>query len=389
MQFIRLFSFLCLLGAVAAHPGELEEHGTPARREFLSVAKRSIDTCQDKIAARGLTRRAVERRSFLTEELRRKRGLPTVRKRDLDTVLSTDHLSDLTGLTADSPAEDIFTGDLNCILQPEVTQGPYYVEAELIRKSAVETQEGLPLYVDIQLLDVNTCEPVTDAYMDLWHCNSTGVYSGVVANGNGDSSDTTNIDATFLRAVQPTDADGVAYFETIFPGHYTSRSTHMHMLVTLNATVLANNTLDGGYVSHVGQAFFDQSLITAVEKLAPYSTNTQEITLNSADQILSEEAASMDPVVKYTLLGDSLADGVIAWITIGINASAEYSVSAASTWTANGGIANENSMGGGGGGDGNGGGPGGNGTAPSGAAPSGGAFPSGEVPQEAQSHLAQ
>ncbi|KAF8991578.1 Intradiol ring-cleavage dioxygenase, partial [Cyathus striatus] len=263
-----------------------------------------------------------------------------MRKRDLDTVLNTSHLSNLTGLTPDSPSEDIFTGDLNCILQPEVTQGPYYVDGELIRKSAVEVQEGVPLYLDVQVLDVSTCDPVANAYLDFWHCNSTGVYSGVVANGNGDSTDLTNINATFLRAVQATEDDGVAYFETTFPGHYTGRTPHIHVLATLNATVLPNNTLDGGHISHVGQVFFDQSLITAVKELSPYSTNTQELTLNSDDWILSEEAASMDPVVKYTLLGDTLADGVIAWITIGINSSADYNVSSASTWTENGGIAN-------------------------------------------------
>ncbi|KAF8975699.1 Intradiol ring-cleavage dioxygenase [Cyathus striatus] len=267
MKFIRLCSFLCLLGAAVAHPGELEEHGTPARREFLSNAKRSINTCKDQVVSRGISRRAIQRRSVLTDYLRKKRGLPAMRKRDLDTVLNTSHLSNLTGLTPDSPSEDIFTGDLNCILQPEVYAGS-------LLKSAVEVQEGVPLYLDVQVLDVSTCDPVANAYLDFWHCNSTGVYSGVVANGNGDSTDLTNINATFLRAVQATEDDGVAYFETTFPGHYTGRTPHIHVLATLNATVLPNNTLDGGHISHVGQ-----SLITAVKELSPYSTNTQELTL--------------------------------------------------------------------------------------------------------------
>src|SRR5262249_6544228 len=67
-----------------------------------------------------------------------------------------------------------------------------------------------------------TCEPVPDVYLEMWHCNSTGVYSGVVASGNGDSSDETNIDKTFLRGIQQTDSDGVAQFETLFPGHCES-----------------------------------------------------------------------------------------------------------------------------------------------------------------------
>lgn len=36
-----------------------------------------------------------------------------------------------------------------------------------------ESQEGIPLYMDIQLIDTNTCEPIPEIYMDLWHCNAT------------------------------------------------------------------------------------------------------------------------------------------------------------------------------------------------------------------------
>jgi protocatechuate 3,4-dioxygenase beta subunit len=61
--------------------------------------------------------------------------------------------------------------------------------------------------------------------MDLWHCNATGVYSGVAASGNGNSDDLTNLDATFLRGIIQTDVNGVAQYESIVPGHYTSRKT--------------------------------------------------------------------------------------------------------------------------------------------------------------------
>lgn len=54
------------------------------------------------------------------------------------------------------------------------------------------------------------------------------MYSGVVANGNGNSADATNINNTFLRGIQQSDDDGVVKFETLFPGHYTGRATHIH-----------------------------------------------------------------------------------------------------------------------------------------------------------------
>ena len=46
-------------------------------------------------------------------------------------------------------------------------------------------------------------------YIDIWNTNATGVYSGVVAKGNGDSSETSNLDATFLRGLRATNNDGV------------------------------------------------------------------------------------------------------------------------------------------------------------------------------------
>ena len=54
---------------------------------------------------------------------------------------------------------------------------------------------------------------------------STGVYSGVAASGNGNSDDLTNLDNTFLRGIVETDVNGVAQYETVFPGHYTSRKS--------------------------------------------------------------------------------------------------------------------------------------------------------------------
>src|SRR5947208_3585985 len=101
--------------------------------------------------------------------------------------------------------------------------------------------------------------------LDFWHCNSTGVYSGIIANGNGDQSDATNINNTFLRGLQPTEYDGVAQFTTLFPGHYTGRAPHIHVMAHFNGTILPNSTYSGGTVSHIGQLFFDQSLISEVE----------------------------------------------------------------------------------------------------------------------------
>jgi protocatechuate 3,4-dioxygenase beta subunit len=216
-----------------------------------------------------------------------------------------------------------------------------------------EDQPGVPLLLDYQVVDVATCEPAPNIYLEIWHCNATGVYGGVVANGNGNTADATNIDNTFLRGIQPTDADGVAQFESIFPGHYTGRTPHIHVMAHANATLQANSTLGrDNYASHVGQAFFDQALIAAVEKTAPYATNTQPLTTNAEDGIMGQEAATegVDPVMEYTLLGDSVEDGLFAWLAFGIDSSQSEAISPAVYYYKEGGVANEDSRGGGPGG---------------------------------------
>lgn len=121
-----------------------------------------------------------------------------------------------------------------------------------------------------------------------------------------------------------------------------------------DSRVQANHTLSDLYTahsSHVGQLFFDQDLISAVEETSPYSTNTQDLTTNSEDSILSEEADTIDPFMEYVYLGDDVSDGIFAWITVGIDPTEDSDVTPAAYYTEEGGIENEDSsMGGGGGG---------------------------------------
>ncbi|KAB5589740.1 hypothetical protein CTheo_6814 [Ceratobasidium theobromae] len=68
-----------------------------------------------------------------------------------------------------------------CILTPEVTQGPYHILGEMVRQNITEGQEGLPLTVEVDFIDIETCEPVPNLWVDAWHCNATGYYSGYVS----------------------------------------------------------------------------------------------------------------------------------------------------------------------------------------------------------------
>jgi hypothetical protein len=145
----------------------------------------------------------------------------------------------------------------------------------------------------------------------------------------------------------------------------TSLLTDAHtVLAHINSTINEKNqTLTGGHVSHVGQLFFDQKLITDAESVEPYTSNTQELLLNADDGIFAQEAENSDPVLNYVYLGDSVEEGVFAWVTVGIDPTAVINPNAAASLGENGGVAN----------------PGGGGGFPGGPPPSGG-FPGGPRP---------
>lgn len=120
----------------------------------------------------------------------------------------------------------------------------------------------------------------------------------------------------------------------------------------IGAEQLPNNTVAGGNITHVGQFFFDQDLISLVEEESPYTANTQTLLTNARDGIMAAESANVDPVVDYVFLGDSVSDGIFGWIAFGMDATSAYDVSPAVYWTEDGGVKNPNGPGGGPGGPG-------------------------------------
>jgi protocatechuate 3,4-dioxygenase beta subunit len=47
------------------------------------------------------------------------------------------------------------------------------VMGEFIRKNMTGDAAGVPLHLDINLIDVTTCMPMPDTYVELWNANST------------------------------------------------------------------------------------------------------------------------------------------------------------------------------------------------------------------------
>ncbi|KAL4808057.1 Intradiol ring-cleavage dioxygenase [Aspergillus unguis] len=390
MRFAGLFA-LTAASLALAHPGEKHDHAALKReihaRDVQAIrARQSLDTCSNSAEAVALNERSIARRAKKTQELRKARGITANAqkwRRDLAALEEWEAIDhNKTGILNYSPNtpsnevfKSVFGGNTSAILSPTVTDGPYYIWGEIIRENVVEEEycEGVPLYVEIQYIDVNTCKPIEGAYVDIWNANATGVYSGISTSGNY-AADGWN--STYLRGIQQSNADGIVNFETIFPGHYEGRATHTHILTHLGATENANGTLaiGTGTIAHNGQLFWNEVLRSAVEDVAPYNTNTVEITSNAEDMWSVEQAtAEYDPFPEFVYLGKDISEGLFAWIQIGINATADYTdnsyYSIAGYYGENGGYQNTDSSAFGGGGG-----------APGGDAPSGavsGAIPSG------------
>src|SRR6187549_2046907 len=154
-------------------------------------------------------------------------------------------------------------GLVTCVLAPEQTEGPYYVDDAAVRRNVTDGKPGVALTLRLTVVNVANCKPIKGAAAEIWHCDAGGMYSGV----QGDT-------AMFLRGVQRTDAKGVALFRTIYPGWYPGRTVHIHTMVHL-----------GGNVVHTGQLYFPEAVPDAVYERSPYNQRPNRDPRNAGDSI--------------------------------------------------------------------------------------------------------
>lgn len=111
------------------------------------------------------------------------------------------------------------------------------------------------------------------------------------------------------------------------------RATHLHLIAHIGGSISSAGTYSGGTIPHIGQVFFEQSLISEVEATSPYNTNTVAITLNSVDRVFTEQAsvtAGYSDVVTIKKLGSALSDGLLGAISIGLDLTANKSTGSGS-----------------------------------------------------------
>jgi protocatechuate 3,4-dioxygenase beta subunit len=187
----------------------------------------------------------------------------------------------------------------SCVVTAEETEGPYpYASGEinnpLQRVDVTGGQTGVPLSLTFIVVNTNNnCALVSNARVDIWHCNKDGYYSGY-AGQPGILGTQSYVGQTWLRGYQFTDAGGTAKFTTIYPGWYTGKATHIHLEVFVNNILKKTNQI----------TFPDStSDIVHVSSLyAAHGTNTTRITAdgifnNSATDLANETVAVTGSVV--------------------------------------------------------------------------------------------
>ena len=169
-----------------------------------------------------------------------------------------------------------------CVVRPAQTEGPYFVE-ERLERSDIRSEPGhgtprpgVPLRVAFKVSRVNAgnCVPLAGAQIDVWHCDAAGVYSDVRDPG----FDTRG--QKFLRGFQKTDANGLATFNTIYPGWYRGRAVHIHFKVRYPADAKRTHEF-------TSQIYFDDALSDAIFTAAPYASRGKRDTRNADDGIYS------------------------------------------------------------------------------------------------------
>lgn len=258
------------------------------------------------------------------------------------------------GSTADSGA-----GEACYRLTSETTEGPYYIDADKIRKDITEGKEGIPLTLRLKVIDAETCKPLKGVAVDVWHCDALGIYSGYESlstgggpggdggtppsgepptgapptgtpptggpgggGGGGGGHEEPTDDSRYLRGTQLTGSNGVVEFTTVFPGWYRGRCVHIHTKVHVGGTMTSAG-YEGGNTCHTGQLFFDEAAVLDSAEVAPYSTSTTERTTLDQDTIYPGNGAEGGLLTLKYKKG-RIADGVVATLTMGVDPEATH-----------------------------------------------------------------
>jgi protocatechuate 3,4-dioxygenase beta subunit len=201
-------------------------------------------------------------------------------RRRLLSLLGAGGVAALAGLPARPSRAEPAQAVPACVVTPEQTEGPYFVDERLnradVRSDPTDgsVKAGASLVLTLRVFKVGShgCTPLTGAIVDIWHCDALGVYS------DARDSHFDTVGKKFLRGYQVTDANGVVRFTTVYPGWYPGRAVHIHFKVR------SGRAAARGY-EFTSQLYFDDALTDRVHAQAPYAGRTGQRLRNSGDGI--------------------------------------------------------------------------------------------------------
>lgn len=170
-----------------------------------------------------------------------------------------------------------------CIVRPQQTEGPYFVDERLNRSDIRSDptngrdKEGvlLRLAFKVNKISPGACLPLEGAIVDIWHCDAQGVYSDATdPNFN-------TLGQQFLRGYQLTDASGTVEFITLYPGWYPGRAVHIHFKIRGG---------EGSQQSYefTSQLYFEDAVTDQVFSQKPYNIREQRTIPNEQDAIFRD-----------------------------------------------------------------------------------------------------
>src|SRR4030095_3629780 len=190
----------------------------------------------------------------------------------------------------------------DCNVSPRETKGPFPTKtpAQMVQANIKSDRTGVALLINLTIVDkTNHCKPLTEAHVDIWHCDKDGNYSEY---GNNPMQRNDLTAAHFLRGRQTTDANGHVSFLSIYPGWYHGRAPHIHIEVFDKA----------GKSLLVTQVAFPENISSKVYSSPLYANRGNADTPNTRDMVFSDSLSEqMATVTGSTTDGYTLSSTIV------------------------------------------------------------------------------
>ncbi|TDD58667.1 3,4-dioxygenase subunit beta [Kribbella antibiotica] len=251
--------------------------------------------------------------------------LGTLRRRQVLSLFAGAGLVALAGCAPDSepaptptPPAASTTGAVDEI--PAETVGPYpadgsngpnvLTESGIVRSditksfgTASGTATGVPLTVDLTILDADNDTPLPGAAVYVWQCDAQGRYS-LYSDGATNEN--------YLRGVQAADANGKVTFTTIFPGAYPGRWPHIHFEVYAGLS----EATAVGKISATSQLALPENVAMAVYATSGYDGSMENLRRTSLtdDSVFGDD----DGVRQLATVSGDAVKGYVARLNVGV-----------------------------------------------------------------------